>query len=298
MLKQIENFTLSLKGRNLSAHTLRAYENDLKEFAAFMSLRSLLKVKDFRLQNIRAYLAYENAKEVSRNTMLRKISALRSFSKFLTNRGYVEVSPFKFISAPKREKLLPKFLSEEEAVKLVTAPQGGRFEQRNKALLELMYSSGLRRSEVTGLNICDVNFSEGIVKVLGKGSRERLVPVTDAALEALQKYLSARPQESAGKSAPLFLTSRGLRLSGEALRLIVENCAVKTNLARKITPHSLRHTFATHLLNNGCDLKSLQEMLGHKSLSATQIYTHVSLDRIKKVYNSAHPKAGKNREDL
>lgn len=294
MLKQIENFTLSLKGRNLSAHTLRAYQSDLQEFAAFMSLRNLLKVKDFKIQNIRAYLAYENAKEISRNTMLRKISALRSFAKFLTNRGYIEASPFKFLAAPKREKLLPKFLSEEEAVKLVTSPQGGRFEQRNKAILELMYSSGLRRSEITGLNLCDVNFNDGIVKVLGKGSKERLVPVTDAALDALQKYIITRPQETAGKSAPLFLSSRGTRLSGEALRLLVEGAALKTNLARKITPHSLRHTFATHLLNNGCDLKSLQEMLGHKSLSATQVYTHVSLDRIKKVYNSAHPKAGKN----
>jgi integrase/recombinase XerC len=157
-----------------------------------------------------------------------------------------------------------------------------------------MYSSGLRRSEITGLNLCDVNFNDGIVKVLGKGSKERLVPVTDAALDALQKYITTRPQETAGKSAPLFLSSRGTRLSGEALRLLVEGAALKTNLARKITPHSLRHTFATHLLNNGCDLKSLQEMLGHKSLSATQVYTHVSLDRIKKVYNSAHPKAGKN----
>jgi len=289
MLKQIENFTLSLKGRNLSAHTLRAYESDLEAFAAFMSLRNFLSVKDFTLKNIRAYLAYENIKEISRPTMLRKISALRSFAKFLANRGLIKVNPFSLFSAPRREKKLPAFLTEGEASNLMDAEISRRFHYRNKAILELLYSSGLRRSETVGLNIGDINFDEGYVRVLGKGSKERLVPVTDIALEAISNYLDTRPQ--AKGEEPLFLCSKGGRLSGEGLAQIVKKSAIDSRVARKVTPHSLRHSFATHLLNNGCDLKSLQEMLGHKSLAATQVYTHVSLERLKKVYNAAHPES-------
>lgn len=289
MLKQIENFTLSLRGRNLSAHTLRAYESDLEGFAAFMSLRNFLSVKDFTLKNIRAYLAYENIKEISRPTMLRKISALRSFAKFLANRGLIKVNPFSLFSAPRREKKLPSFLTEGEASNLMEAEISRRFHYRNKAILELLYSSGLRRSETVGLNIGDINFDEGYVRVLGKGSKERLVPVTDIALESISNYLDTRPQAKGDE--PLFLGSKGGRLSGEGLAQIVKKSAVDSRVARKVTPHSLRHSFATHLLNNGCDLKSLQEMLGHKSLAATQVYTHVSLERLKKVYNAAHPES-------
>ncbi len=289
MLKQIENFTLSLKGRNLSVHTLRAYESDLEAFAAFMSLRNFLSVKDFTLKNIRAYLAYENMKEISRPTMLRKISALRSFAKFLANRGLIKVNPFSLFSAPRREKKLPAFLTEGEASNLMEAEISKRFHYRNKAILELLYSSGLRRSETVGLNIGDINFDEGYVRVLGKGSKERLVPVTDIALESISNYLDTRPQAKGDE--PLFLGSKGGRLSGEGLAQIVKKSAVDSRVARKVTPHSLRHSFATHLLNNGCDLKSLQEMLGHKSLAATQVYTHVSLERLKKVYNAAHPES-------
>ncbi len=293
MLKQIENFKLHLRGRNLSPNTLRAYTSDLGEFAAYMSLRNLLSVKDFTLHNIRGYLALEQAKEIARSSMLRKISALRSFAKYLSNRGMINSNPFKLFSAPKREKLLPKFMTEDEAARLMDTQVSARFGQRNKAILELMYSSGLRRSETVGLNVGDINFSEGYAKVLGKGNKERLVPVTDIALEAISNYLSTRAGVT--PSSPLFLGSRGTRISGEGLAQLVKQSAVKTNLARKITPHSIRHSFATHLLNNGCDLKTLQEMLGHKSLGATQVYTHVSLERLKKVYNAAHPKSGGNK---
>ncbi len=289
MLKQIENFTLSLKGRNLSSHTLRAYETDLEAFAAYMSLRNFLSIKDFTLKNIRNYLLYEDKKEVSRTTMLRKISSLRSFARFLANRGLIKINPFTLFSAPKRDKKLPSFLTEEEAANLMESEISHRFHYRNKAILELVYSSGLRRSETIGLNIGDINYSEGLVKVLGKGNKERIVPVTDIALDALSNYLATRPQ--AAPEEPLFLGSKGGRLSGEGLAQVIKKSAIAGYVARKVTPHSLRHSFATHLLNNGCDLKSLQEMLGHKSLSATQVYTHVSLERLKKVYNDAHPES-------
>jgi len=293
MLKQIDNFKIHLRGRNLSAHTLRAYEGDLRDFMAFMSLRGWIHARDFKIQNIRAYLAYESQKEPSRNSMLRKISSLRSFAKYLSNRGMIAINPFKLLPAPKRAKQLPKFLSEADAARIMDAEISPRHAARNKAVLELIYSSGLRRSEALGLNIGDINFAEGSVKVLGKGGKERIVPVTDIALEAISNYLTTRPDGGDGQ-APLFLGSRGVRLSGEGLRLIIKNSAIKSHIARNVTPHSLRHSFATHLLNNGCDLKSLQEMLGHKSLGATQVYTHVSLERLKKVYDDAHPK-GKSK---
>jgi Site-specific recombinase XerD len=291
MLKQIENFKIHIKGRNLSPHTIRAYSTDLDEFAGFMNYKSLLTVKDFNLSNIRTYLVWESNKGLSRQAMLRKISSLRSFAKFLANRGVIEASPFKLFNAPRREKLLPKFLTQTEATNLMQAPSTSRFALRNQAILELMYSSGLRRSETVGLNIGDINFSQGTVRVFGKGAKERIVPVTDIALSCISDYLATRTNTD--YKEPLFLGSKGTRLSGEGLAQIVKQSALKANLAHKITPHSLRHSFATHLLNNGCDLKSLQEMLGHKSLSATQVYTHVSLEHLKQVYDRAHPKGDK-----
>jgi len=291
MLRQIENFKIHIKSRNLSEHTIRAYSADLAEFAGFMNFKNLLHTKDFTLANIRSYLAWQSNKKLSRQAMLRKISSLRSFAKFLETRGIIDANPFKLFNAPRREKLLPKFLTQKEATDLMQAPSTSRFALRNQAILELMYSSGLRRSETIGLNIGDINFTQGTVRVFGKGAKERIVPVTDIALSCISDYLATRTNTA--YHAPLFLGSKGTRLSGEGLAQIVKQAAIKANLAHKITPHSLRHSFATHLLNNGCDLKSLQEMLGHKSLSATQVYTHVSLEHLKQVYDHAHPKGDK-----
>ena len=289
MQQQINNFLQSLKVRNMSAHTLRAYTKDLDTAWAFFAKNNLTQIKDFNIRNIRSYLSAENSTQIKRNTMLRKISSLRSFAKFLETRGLIKLNPFKLFDAPKREKLLPKFLTEDEASNLMEACPSKLHALRNKAILELLYSSGLRRSELINLNICDINFEQGYAKVLGKGSKERIVPITDIALDSIQNYLATRPQHL--PTEPLFLSSYQRRISGEGIRQIIKQSAVNTKLVRHITPHSLRHSFATHLLNNGCDLKTLQEMLGHKSLSATQVYTHVSLERLKKVYNHSHPKS-------
>ena len=169
-----------------------------------------------------------------------------------------------------------------------TAANKGRYAMRNKALFELIYSSGLRRSEVTGLKIADVDFFNGVVKVLGKGNKERYVPVTNEALQAIKNYLAFRANPL--PTEPLFLNKNGTALTGDGLAYIFKQLAIQSHIARKVSPHSLRHSFATHLLNNGCDLRSLQEMLGHKTLAATQVYTHVSLDKLKSVYQHAHPK--------
>ncbi|WP_428055026.1 site-specific tyrosine recombinase/integron integrase [Candidatus Avelusimicrobium alvi] len=290
MEEWVSAFLVHLQNKNFSPHTVKSYRADLHEFLLFFKQRKQDDLRHFTSANIRSFLAALQTKnDPARNTVLRKIASLRSFAAFLLTQGKLERNPFKLLPAPKREKILPKFLSEQETDRLLeTAANSKHFAARDKALFELMYSSGLRRSEVTGLNIKDVDYFNGIVKVFGKGAKERLVPVTDAALDALKIYLACRKNPQPDDA--LFLNKNGKRLTGDGLAYIFKNTAIASHLARKVTPHSLRHSFATHLLNNGCDLRSLQEMLGHKSLSATQVYTHVSLEKLKSVYEHAHPK--------
>lgn len=290
MEEWVSAFLVHLQNKNFSPHTVKSYRADLHEFLLFFKQRKQDDLRHFTSANIRSFLAALQTKnDPARNTVLRKIASLRSFAAFLLTQGRLERNPFKLLPAPKREKILPKFLSEQETDRLLeTAANSKHFAARDKALFELMYLSGLRRSEVTGLNIKDVDYFNGIVKVFGKGAKERLVPVTDAALDALKIYLACRKNPQPDDA--LFLNKNGKRLTGDGLAYIFKNTAIASHLARKVTPHSLRHSFATHLLNNGCDLRSLQEMLGHKSLSATQVYTHVSLEKLKSVYEHAHPK--------
>ncbi len=291
MEEWINAFLLHLQNKNFSPYTVKSYRADLQEFLLFFKRRNLQDLRHFTSANIRSFLAAEQTEHnPARNTILRKIASLRSFAAYLLAQGKLERNPFKLLPSPKREKILPKFLSVPETERLLeTAAHSKHFAARDKALFELMYSSGLRRSEVTGLRIKDVDFFNGLVKVFGKGSKERLVPVTDAALDAIKTYLACRKNPQPGDA--LFLNKNGKPLSGDGLAYIFKNTAIASHLARKVTPHSLRHSFATHLLNNGCDLRSLQEMLGHKSLAATQVYTHVSLEKLKSVYDHAHPKS-------
>lgn len=289
MKEWAQAFLLQLKNKNYSVMTVRSYGEDLQEFVNFCAARNKTKPQDFTLSFIRSFLADLTQKEPARNTVLRKIATLRSFAGFLLEQGKIEQNPFKLLPAPKREKLLPKFLTIDESARLIdTAANKGRYAMRNKALFELIYSSGLRRSEVTGLKIADVDFFNGVVKVLGKGNKERYVPVTNEALQAIKNYLAFRANPL--PTEPLFLNKNGTALTGDGLAYIFKQLAIQSHIARKVSPHSLRHSFATHLLNNGCDLRSLQEMLGHKTLAATQVYTHVSLDKLKSVYQHAHPK--------
>ena len=287
----IKAFLVHLQNKNFSPHTIRSYRADLQEFLLFFKKRNQNDLRYFTSANIRSFLAaLQTQHQPARNTVLRKIASLRSFASFLLEQGQLERNPFKLLPAPKRERILPKFLSVEETERLLdTAAHSKHFAARDKALFELMYSSGLRRSEVTGLRVKDIDFFNGIVKVFGKGFKERLVPVTDAALDALKTYLACRKNPQPDDA--LFLNKNGKPLTGDGLAYIFKNTAIASHLARKVTPHSLRHSFATHLLNNGCDLRSLQEMLGHKSLAATQVYTHVSLEKLKSVYDHAHPKS-------
>lgn len=289
MKELAQAFLRHLHNKNFSPMTLKSYGEDLREFTDFCAARKIDSPRDFTLQTVRSFLALLTGHKYARNTMLRKIAALRSFAHYLLDQGKLTQNPFKLLPAPKKQRLLPKFLTTDETDRLIDcAAEKGRYAARNRALFELIYSSGLRRSEVAGLKIADVDFFNGVVKVLGKGNKERFVPVTDAALHALRDYLSVRPDPDPAQA--LFLNKNGKPLTGDGLAYIFKNSAIRSGIARRVSPHSLRHSFATHLLNNGCDLRSLQEMLGHKSLLATQVYTHVSLDKLKSVYEHAHPK--------
>ncbi|HCC46561.1 MAG TPA: tyrosine recombinase XerC [Elusimicrobia bacterium] len=297
-----DQFLLHLRGqRNFSRNTLKAYQFDLGEFLAYAAANRAGTPAALDRLLMRGYIASVSSRGVSRNTLLRKISAVRSFMGWLLENGRLETDPFDLITIPKKEKRLPRFMTEGEVGKLqdynrpeeVNAREKNYyFALRDFALFELVYSSGLRRSEASGLNIGDLDLFSGFARVMGKGSAERLVPVGDKALSAIRDYLETRPKPLA-HGQPLFLNHRNARLSGAGIALIFKKMARRARFARHVNPHSVRHSFATHLLDNGCDLKSVQEMLGHKNLQTTEIYTHVSLERLKEVYEKAHPRAKK-----
>jgi integrase/recombinase XerC len=289
---QTERFLTHLRAtRNYSPHTLRAYGKDLE---TFVSKYQELEPGDIERVHVRAFLA-ELQKEgtLARATILRRMAALRSFVKFLRAGGLLKGNPVFGVPLPKRGRPLPKFLTENEMRDLLAVPAGAdRLSAlRDRAVLELIYSSGLRRSEVVALNVGDVDYLTGTVRVFGKGSKERIVPVGEGALRCLRESLKGRAR--AADSDPMFVNSRGLRLSDGGVVFLLQRWIKRTALLKKITPHVLRHSFATHLMNHGCDIRTVQEMLGHASLQTTQIYTHVSLDRMKEVYRDAHPRSAK-----
>lgn len=301
-MKQLaEQFLLHLRAqRNFSRNTIKAYRFDLDEFLSYASSNRAGAPAALDRPLLRGYISFIAEKKVSRNTLLRKISAVRSFLGYLRETGAMEGDPFDLITIPRKEKRLPRFLTEGEVGKLQDYNRPEEVDAREKnyyfalrdfALFELVYSSGLRRSEASGLNIGDLDFYSGFVRVMGKGSRERLIPVGEKALAALREYLDTRPKPLV-HGLPLFLNSMNGRLTGAGMALVFKRMARRARFARPVNPHSVRHSFATHLLDRGCDLKSVQEMLGHKNLQTTEIYTHVSLERLKEVYEKAHPRAG------
>ena len=287
--------------RNASPHTIAAYRNDLTRFAAFVCQERGddcdASVVDHLL--LRLYLARlsgsSNPRQglYAKSSIGRKLAAIRAFFAWLVRSKQLEVNPAELIATPKREQRLPFHLNIDQTVALVEAPphQAGEEEGKNRdtAILELLYSSGLRVSELTNLTIGDVDRAAGMVRVLGKGSKERIVPVGAAALAALERYLAERG--SLDEAAPLFLGSRGGRINRRAVAELVKRWSKAITTFKPVSPHTLRHTFATHLLEAGADLRSIQELLGHSSLSTTQKYTHVGIDRLLEVYDKAHPRA-------
>lgn len=289
-----ERFLTHLRvSRNYSPQTLRAYTSDLAHFS--LAYPELEPAQIQRAQ-VRSYLAeLQSASGLQRSSLLRRISALRSFLRFLRQEAVIAHDPFAAVPLPKKQKKLPRFLTEAEMKSLLDgAGKGSPLPQRDRAILELLYSSGLRRSELSGLNVGDVDFFTGLARVFGKGSKERMVPVGDRALSCLRAYLTTRRSADGRGDRPLFVNARGGRLSDAGVTFILRNWIRSSGFHKLVTPHMFRHSFATHLLNSGCDLRSVQELLGHKKLETTQVYTHLSLEKIQSVYRQAHPRGGGN----
>lgn len=291
MEKQVHKFLEFLSGeKNASPHTLKNYAIDLREFSA-----SVNKVETaVTYLDIRGFLAYLKNKNYSRSSIARKLACLRSFFKYLTRENVLKANPAAEIATPKREKKLPNFLEQEEVTRLIEAPPKESWEgKRDKAILETLYSSGLRVSELVGLNQDDLDIFSGLVRVRGKGKKERIVPLGEMALQALQAYMQVRPPKDRdhGPKKPLFLNRSGGRLTDRSVRRMILKYGRRIALKKDVSPHMLRHSFATHMLDRGADLRSVQELLGHENLSTTQIYTHVTTKRLKEAYESAHPRA-------
>ncbi|MDP2939236.1 MAG: tyrosine recombinase XerC [Candidatus Omnitrophota bacterium] len=286
MQRYIEKFISYLDiEKNYSPHTILNYRVDLQEFSVFLKETSLEKV-DYL--NLRRFLAFLKTRNLRSRTLARKLSCLRSFFRFLLREGYLKNNPTTLLSTPKLDKRLPNFLTENEVVKLVEAPPKDKISGlRDRAILETLYSTGIRVSELVGLSIDDIDFVGSVVKVFGKGRKERLAPIGEKALSAVHEYLNKRENESKA----LFLNKNGGRLTSRGIRDILEKYIKLTSLKTHVSPHTLRHSFATHLLNHGADLRSVQELLGHVNLSSTQIYTHLTTERLKIVYDKAHPRA-------
>jgi integrase/recombinase XerC len=286
--------------RNVSVYTVRNYTNDLMEFFAFVSRKGIDTLKDVDKLTLRSYLAYLMEKGYAKSSIARKLSAVRSFYRYLMREEMLMANPAATTVSPKLDKRLPLFLTVEDAKRLVespdlTQPQG----QRDRALLELLYASGLRVSELVNMNIDQLNLATNEIRVWGKGAKERVVLIGTPAAEALNNYIEKGRRELLGdkKNNALFVSRYGGRLPARTVQKILTKYA--RNIDKKVHPHTLRHTFATHLLDGGADLKVVQELLGHADLSSTQIYTHVTQSRARKIYLAAHPMArgeSENRE--
>ncbi len=270
--------------RNASPHTLRAYRKDLDEYLAFA------RRVDVTISDLRRFLAQLHARGLSRATIARHLASVRTYYRYLVLQGELETNPALLLRTPKRERKLPNFLEEDEVLRLIEAAST----PRDRALVELMYGAGLRVSEATGLNLGDLNLSGGFVRVRGKGNKERLSPMGSHAKRAIEAYAAERESilaKNGARTEALFLNKKGWRLDVRSVRRILLKAAQVAGLSRRVKPHTLRHSFATHMLNRGADLRFVQELLGHAHLTTTQIYTHVTTGRLRQVYDKAHPRA-------
>ncbi len=290
MQRYIEKFKNYLAvEKNYSKHTIMNYLVDLNEFSIFIGEVEISSI-DYLLT--RKFLGYLRQRNISKRSVARKLSSLRTFFRFLVRDGYVKNNPISNIATPKLDKKLPIFLDEKSILKLITSPSEKTFrDARDRALLETLYSTGIRVSELVGIDITDVDFISGVVKVLGKGRHERLTPIGEKAIQSIREYMEYRKSPKEGFRDALFLNKSGRRLTDRSVRYIISKIIKKISMKEHISPHTFRHSFATHLLNRGADLRSVQELLGHKNLSTTQIYTHVTTERLKSVYDKAHPRA-------
>lgn len=282
-----ENFFYFLEvEREYSKNTISAYKNDLKTFKEFLKGNDPLKITK---RDIFEFLMELSRKRLKPTSLRRKISSIRSFYSFLLKEGRIEKDPTVDISLPKKDKKLPEVLSVDEIEKILNAISRDSFKgKRDRAMVELLYSCGLRVSELTGLKVKDIDMKNGFLKCFGKGSKERIVPFGERAREVLKDYLLDRDKRNI-QSEYLFVSRRGERILRQFINAILNKYAKKARIRKRVHPHMLRHSFATHLLERGADLRSVQELLGHVDISTTQIYTHLTKERLREIYLSSHP---------
>lgn len=286
-IKKIEDFLKYLTAeRNYSQNTVKAYQTDLYIFADFLKTNKTDIIKCTR-NDIRAFLAMLYNNGINKNSIIRKLAVIKSFYKFLIIDSTIKTSPATALISPKKNKRIPVFLTLSEITKLIELPD---LSYRDKAIIELFYSTGVRIEELVSRNLKDIDLLYGNLKVFGKGAKERNIPVGDKCLFAIKNYIDERRAQGLDTSinSPLFLNKYGKRLTSRGARKILHSLFIEAGCKQKVSPHTLRHTFATHLLDNGCDIRSVQKMLGHENLSTTQIYTHVTLETLRKVYDKAN----------
>jgi integrase/recombinase XerC len=287
--------------KGASEHTLKAYAEDISQFIAFSVEEGAESPAQVDTKLVRKYLSVLQNRQLAKTSRARKVAALRSFFHFLARQGVVSQSPVLGVRSPRLDKRLPKFLRTEEVEALLSAPfthsEDADLAQRDVALLELLYASGMRAGELVKMNVQDIDFAQGIARVIGKGDKERVALLGNKAKDALLAYIAngrenlVKRNKARTTDSALFVNRSGRRLSDRGVRKLFDKYCSLASSSLKITPHVLRHTFATHMLSNGADLRFVQELLGHSSVATTQIYTHVTPERLKEVYNKAHPRA-------
>jgi integrase/recombinase XerC len=294
MRKHIFDFLTYLRNeRNVSPHTLRGYLSDLEQLSTFLGDKELSAVDH---QTLRRFIAHLMQGEVKKSSIARKLSAIRSFFRYLNRDGTLTSNPARLVATPRREKRLPAVLTADDALRLMESPNAKRPEDhammlRDRAILETLYSTGIRASELIGMNREDIDHHGSLIRITGKGRKERIVPIGTKARDAIDAYLTS-PSRIA-ETAAIFIGPSGKRLTARTVQRILENHRKQLGMQQKASPHTLRHSYATHMLESGADLRAIQELLGHASLSTTQRYTHVNLDSLMEVYDKAHPKARK-----
>ncbi|MER2115623.1 tyrosine recombinase XerC [Solibacillus isronensis] len=280
--------------KNFSLHTVREYTSDLEEFFAFLHAEGIQKITEVEYIHARLYVTKLYDEQKARTSISRKISSIRSFFRFLNREQNIDDAPFRSLYHPKKEERLPSFFYEEELKELFEKNEGDEpIQIRNMALLELLYATGMRVSECVSLELTDIDFHYNIVRVMGKGRKERIIPFGQYAHDALIRYIDqVRPTLMKKENhQKVFVNMRGGELTARGVRYILSEMIDNASMHTKIYPHMLRHTFATHLLNNGADMRTVQELLGHANLSSTQIYTHVTKEALRKTYMNSHPRA-------
>lgn len=276
-----------LTSKNASEHTIKSYENDIVQFLNFIMGIGLKDIRDVKVNHIRSFLSHLLNNGYSNTSLARKVSSIKAYMKFLIRIGRIAQNPAISIKSPKRKRKAPSFLTEREMEELFNLlPKNNIFDIRNIAIFELLYGSGLRASEIVNLKISDINFYNETVSVFGKRKKYRILPLTKKSVESLKEYIKLRGE----KEGFLFLSKNEKRLTQRDLQRIVNRFISQVTTLTRMSPHTLRHTFATHLLTKGADLRAVQELLGHSSLSTTQIYTHYTVEKLKEIYKKSHPR--------